>query len=678
MSGITTSETSLARPLYSRLRENTIRLLRFKGVSCAKHLNRLHCEIEVAEIGSKEYDAVSYVWGSVEEQSEVVCNEHCVRIPTNLLNALLQIWTELPDRLLWVDALCINQEDQIEKAVQVRLMGPIFSEATIVRAWLGDGPEYSTEAWRELEEWSTYELEGGRLHEEYQDRRLIPQHLARDEETENAFWAAIYWLIAGPWFTRTWIFQEAVLAQHAIVHCGRLSMEWSQFAKGAMNIAAGYFEGPADSHAWDIERGRMLLGVKSSTDFGPFFDASDRSPCCLLDQLSLNWQRNCSNPRDKIYGVLGVLSLSNTYAIKVDYSLPTSQVYADACLACIKVENRIDMLRTAGLENRILDRQKRYPKQVELLRSSMSPSRLETALDIEQNLPSWCPNWYLPVGLRNLVQSAPQDVYPPSSSETKYFDEPVIGIETAGSCLQLRGFVLGHISVFSGQFYLCEIPRAKDSEVNSETDERGSAARYEELSQGSRKGSPSLLSHTSSLENLDGSHCSSGIARDEKCVSLTSRSKRQTWYLERYLKSSPSRDSHVQRTEPTIEPSILLDWIGLPRDENKESMGIPRRRYYLDDIPPDLIEPTFIREGDWLAMIFGSHDIHVLRPHRPSTQSPMGDEDSRRETARFILVQRFLGVLNASAQMFFRHGVGAFPPQTSPCFRTETLDFVLV
>jgi hypothetical protein len=84
------------------------------------------------------YEAISYVWGDAAvSQMEIFCNDQRVLVTCNLHAGLIRLRLAGTIRILWVDALCINQADDREKSWQVPLMGDIFSGAERVIAWLG-------------------------------------------------------------------------------------------------------------------------------------------------------------------------------------------------------------------------------------------------------------------------------------------------------------------------------------------------------------------------------------------------------------------------------------------------------------------------------------------------------------------------------------------------------------
>src|ERR1700760_2367543 len=72
----------------------------------------------------------------------ITINSQAISITPNLHTALLKLRHRQSKRMLWIDALCINQTDVDEKQQQVALMGEIYSRTERCLLWLGDEPEY--------------------------------------------------------------------------------------------------------------------------------------------------------------------------------------------------------------------------------------------------------------------------------------------------------------------------------------------------------------------------------------------------------------------------------------------------------------------------------------------------------------------------------------------------------
>jgi hypothetical protein len=87
--------------------------------------------------GDIKYEALSYCWGDPELQGFILLNGNAASVTVNLTRALENIRLDHGTRVLWVDALCINQEDTTERNHQVKQMGAIYQKAERVVVWLG-------------------------------------------------------------------------------------------------------------------------------------------------------------------------------------------------------------------------------------------------------------------------------------------------------------------------------------------------------------------------------------------------------------------------------------------------------------------------------------------------------------------------------------------------------------
>jgi hypothetical protein len=83
------------------------------------------------------YEALSYVWGSQEDTVVIKIDEQSFRVTRNLYSALVHLRDRSVQRVLWVDAICINQMDSAERSQQVMLMGTLYRSANQVNIWLG-------------------------------------------------------------------------------------------------------------------------------------------------------------------------------------------------------------------------------------------------------------------------------------------------------------------------------------------------------------------------------------------------------------------------------------------------------------------------------------------------------------------------------------------------------------
>ncbi|KAI1746850.1 HET-domain-containing protein [Xylaria castorea] len=222
------------------------------------------------------YEALSYAWGDAETNRIIIVDGIQVRIPQNLFNALITLRpSQLPPFLMWIDYLCINQRNDIEKTWQVRLMREIYSKADHVLAWLGPSDRESQRAMEYLDALGEEALLCGFYHNLHigdtiwqglatlysthprdSPFELILMRLAELFNTEfgrniyapalmvvlrlgNLFHKINGWsskgkgfpvqemrrLLERPWFGRAWVLQEIALSKRATFVCGTTKID---------------------------------------------------------------------------------------------------------------------------------------------------------------------------------------------------------------------------------------------------------------------------------------------------------------------------------------------------------------------------------------------------------------------------------------------------------------------
>lgn len=125
------------RPL---LNPQTIRVLELEpALKRTSPLKGRLIEVDLDAVSSqqREYDALSYVWGSSEGDQPIVFDNKQLRITQNCDSALRQLRSRTRKIRLWVDAVCINQQDLMDRGHQVNMMGKIYQRARKVHIWLG-------------------------------------------------------------------------------------------------------------------------------------------------------------------------------------------------------------------------------------------------------------------------------------------------------------------------------------------------------------------------------------------------------------------------------------------------------------------------------------------------------------------------------------------------------------
>jgi hypothetical protein len=227
-----------------------------------------------------EYLALSYEWGALDTH-DITIDRQRLQIRTNLW-LFLTYWSRraipkqqnplhtlsmIGTKYWWIDQICINQSSPVERSHQVRLMSAIFPRARCVVAWLGTETEV----------------------EAYLDDQTD------SESGSSRFRNASY-------FSRLWVQQELLLAKQVFFAAGDALLPWSNIRKRKSFLTPGY-ELPA------------ILELLLKTKFEPLrlFKAIEQFSSCY-----------CADPRDKVYGLLGMIGSGPS--LEIDYSLQPKQV----------------------------------------------------------------------------------------------------------------------------------------------------------------------------------------------------------------------------------------------------------------------------------------------------------------------------------------------------------------
>ncbi|KAN0075032.1 Heterokaryon incompatibility protein (HET) domain containing protein [Elaphomyces granulatus] len=230
--------------------------------------------------GTHLYEALSYVWGNPDETVPIKIGEHCfMKVTKNLHAALLRLRNHSFERIVWVDAVCINQADDQEKAHQIQNMTKIYGQASRVIIWLGEGTDDSDQAFEGI------------------------RNAAEDEVTdslEEANREPILKLLERPWFRRIWVLQEAAAARCILIMCGPAEMNGYTFCFGLGKLKLPY---KADSGLQSLIRSVTYL--LQGAIFRPRY-AMTTPRLSLGELIDMYHTREATKRHDKIYALLGM------------------------------------------------------------------------------------------------------------------------------------------------------------------------------------------------------------------------------------------------------------------------------------------------------------------------------------------------------------------------------------
>jgi hypothetical protein len=151
-------------------------------------------EYALQELGDRphQYESLSYVWGSLSSRRIVSINGYDIPITANLYGALLRLRGRLFERIIWVDAICINQAYEEEKVQQIQYMAEIYGKASRVVVWLGEAENDGDQALEHM--------------------RLVAEANTSSEPIVNEpSKQVILALLQRPWFRRIWVREQTLI-----------------------------------------------------------------------------------------------------------------------------------------------------------------------------------------------------------------------------------------------------------------------------------------------------------------------------------------------------------------------------------------------------------------------------------------------------------------------------------
>lgn len=348
----------------------------------------------------RKYEALSYVWGCPDttrvlyvQEPASEGNQGQLQQPTNVVRRVNSIKSRTSDenksrldiaenlfialqhlrypdkqRVLWIDAIAINQKDRAERSFEVLEMGRIYNRARSVIVWLGPASHNSDLALQTLERIGKGVIHNKEEHVIYAKRDNWTDVLNDDAEALKSHadcWLAIKDLITREWFSRLWVFQEIALAQKAYIAVGQKSFDWKISTVAIQWI--GFISARLDRLTEGLHIQTLFDGAIESF-LGEGCSPSNLSIC---DALQVTGKLLCSDLRDRLFAVRGLLSPDYAALIVPDYYLEVENLY------------------TNFAKQWLLQRHDAHF----LMYSTIYHMHVQPPTDDHLHLPSWVPDW---------------------------------------------------------------------------------------------------------------------------------------------------------------------------------------------------------------------------------------------------------------------------------------------
>ncbi|KAJ1324125.1 HET domain-containing protein [Microdochium nivale] len=393
------------KPLYEKLPSSGRRLV---TIAPGKWAEQVRCLLDTYTPRGKrmKYQALSYVWGHSMSKTPILLNCQDVHVTVNLELALRLLRHVEKEVVFWIDALCINQSDMAERNDQVGQMREIFEQAENVVAFLGHPwmhfPEHRQKVLGMLSQGVSDldvphqrspvlgELEKTRASGAPLPRHLpMPAHLilqflrllahshpkSADVEavlhdtkgTFQHYFEGVRVLTTSAWWTRAWILQEIIVPEEATILYGTSRITWSSFCSILKTIASGTVveQLPPEYNKPLRSLAKLTKSIEGRREEWRSKSLSEKTGLySLLRDLG---GRRATDERDHIYALLGLIDAGQT-SLEANYFWDVTQVYAAATLDILTKDKG----------------------SLRVLRGDLSRKGI-------QNLPSWVPDWSMPL-----------------------------------------------------------------------------------------------------------------------------------------------------------------------------------------------------------------------------------------------------------------------------------------
>ncbi|CAI4219565.1 unnamed protein product [Parascedosporium putredinis] len=277
------------------------------------HLGRPHPQ-------GAAFDALSYMWGDVTDKTQIQLDNEPFTISKRLAAILTTLRRETEPLVIWVDAVCINQDDLVERAAQVQLMRRIYSKADLVRVWLDEDIDISSPGFTKL-------------------AGLNAGSTIQDLGASPALWDPVLAIFQSAYWKRVWIQQEISNASAVSIHCKENTLSVASLIHYLRLCDEIQLSNVMQSSWWDwgTKKPSVILparfappehGADATLSQGTTLSPQDLDLLYTLQNVN---SLKCTDERDRVYGVMFLVKDHAEGDIVVDYS--------SACLAFLLFAN---------------------------------------------------------------------------------------------------------------------------------------------------------------------------------------------------------------------------------------------------------------------------------------------------------------------------------------------------
>ncbi|CZR52699.1 uncharacterized protein PAC_02576 [Phialocephala subalpina] len=420
--GILTSSSQSNRN-YEHFPLATTTSIRILELQPGEGTTTLKCKLSTVERGNAApYEAISYSWGRSSDTRVIYCESKKLKVTVNLRDALWRIRDPVEVKMLWADAVCINQNDNEERANQVKQMGSIYANAVRVLVWL-DVPnakfgdfDYLFDVDVDNRRHSDSRIGRASLVlEEYVSKlEAADLHTEGLDPDSNAVGHAFSHLLDSPWFTRLWVVQEVGLAKSVVAMFGDTTIDFVDLIRVILRL---------ECRTLLIDRLGLVTAAKAN-----IFTAFPARAIELAGEVEEDWDflelmevtrgQKASDRRDYIYALLGHPSamIDGAPIVVPNYNMKADGLFFDIAVKLIRSTNSLRVLSA-----------------VQHIDESQ----------VNEGAVSWIPTWTRDTAITSL--GVPRDHYFDVTYDASAGTDPNWELSKSTKLLKVHGFVFDMI-----------------------------------------------------------------------------------------------------------------------------------------------------------------------------------------------------------------------------------------
>jgi hypothetical protein len=321
--------------------DSTRREIRILELLPGQRGDSIQCRLATASLSSgPHYEALSYCWGDPTAQKAIFCDGAVLHVTVNLYSALKRLRKTSISRMLWVDAICINQEDVQERNEQVPLMRDIYEGCINVLVWLGEHNALTKEGFKIVRRMTSKyspKIMQSKSPKEFWDHEFNREHKLPWPTSHQ--WVCVYKIFQRDYFSRMWVIQEVVVSRSIEVICGKDIVPWYKLRNTVLFLFYS-----------DITAIQPFNGVSGIGQMIQIREQSKGKEPLELSELLIACRRSLAKePLDKIFALYGLTGdpAQGGINIPVDYGIDKYILYRKVAAAIIRKDRDLSFLKVS-------------------------------------------------------------------------------------------------------------------------------------------------------------------------------------------------------------------------------------------------------------------------------------------------------------------------------------------